>query len=127
MTIASKIGIIVPGPVVNLAAVGAANAVAVFTLPALAGVLVGVKSLIIRKIHLFNNGAGNTQVLIGNGVAGGFVALLPAFDSLNGLMDTYGENTDLIEVESFATITAYPVALGAGTSIDIKLEVLIRG
>lgn len=117
--------IIVPGPVVNMAAAAAANAVVAFTLPA--GTLVGTKSLKIYRVNLYNNAAGNTQVLVGTGVAGAFAALLPALDSFNGLFSSYGPETDLVEVESFTTITAYPVALVAGTSIDIQLEVIVCG
>lgn len=113
--------------VVNLAVAGVAGAAVVFTLPALAGgVLVGAKSAVIKKVMLHNNAAGNTTVLIGNGAGGAFVALLPALDSLNGLTDIYNED-DLPPAESFVNVTAYPVALGAGTSIDISLELLIRG
>jgi hypothetical protein len=116
--------IIVAGPIVNLAAAGAAAAAVVFALPV---GLLGTKSVKIRKVNLFNNAAGNTQVLVGTGVAGAFVALLPALDSLNSLNDSYGPETDLIQAESFANITAYPAALAAGTSINIQLEVIIRG
>ena len=117
--------IVVAGPLVNMAAAAVANAVAVFTLPA--GQLVGAKSLKIHRVNLYNNAAGNTTVVIGTGAGAAFVALLPALDSLNGFFDSYGPETDLIEVESFATITAYPAALGVGTSIDIRLEVIVCG
>lgn len=117
--------IIIPGPIVNLAAAGVANAVVVFTIPA--APIVGTKSVKIRKVNLYNNVAGNTQVLIGTGVGAGFLPLLPALDSINGLNDPYGPETDLVEAEAFVNITAYPVALLAGTSIDIQLEVIICG
>lgn len=120
------IGIPFVSAVVNLAVAGVAAAANIFVLPALAGVLVGTKSMVIKKVVLHNNNAGNTTVLIGTGAGATFVALLPALDSLNGLTDPYGEN-DLPRNESFATITAYPVALGAGTSIDIQIEGIIRG
>ena len=120
--------IIIPGPIVNLVAIGAAAAVVVFTIPV--GQLVGTKSVKIHRVNLYNNAAGTTQVLVGTGVGGvgaGFVALLPALDSMNGLNDSYGPETALIQAESFANITAYPVALLAGTSIDIQLELIIVG
>lgn len=120
--------IIVPGPIVNLVGAGAALAVVVFTIPVLAGQLIGTKSVKIHRVNLYNNVAGTTQVLIGNGIGVGvFVALLPALDSMNGLNDAYGPETALIQAESFANITAYPVALGVGTSIDIQLELIICG
>jgi hypothetical protein len=122
----TKEGTIITGPLVNLpvASIGPANARVVFTIPILAGQLIGTKSAKIRKVNLYNNIAGNTQVVVGIGVP--CVALLPALQSMNGLFDTYGPD-DLIEVEAFANITAYPVALAAGTSIDIQIEVLLIG
>jgi len=124
MLLANKEGIVVTGPVVNLIAAGVANAVVVFTIPVLVGQLVGVKSVKILKVHLFNNAAGNTSVLIGTGVGGAFVALLPAIASMNGLEDVYD---NLPEVESFANVTAYPAALVAAGIISLQLEVAIIG
>jgi hypothetical protein len=112
------------GQVVNLAVAGVANAVVVFAIPV---ALLGVRSVKIYRVNLFNNAAGNTQVLIGNGVGGAFAALLPALDSLNGLNDAYGPQADLIQAQSFANITAYPVALAGGSSINIQLEVIVCG
>jgi len=119
--------IIVRGPIVNFILAGAANAAVVFTIPVLAGQLIGTKSVKIHRVNLYNTApAGNTQVMIGTGVAGAFAALLPALDSFNGLNDSYGPETDLIEAESFLNVTAYPVAL-AGGSIDVQVEVIVVG
>jgi len=118
-------GIVVTGPVVNLPTAGAGGSRVVFTIPVLVGQLVGVKSVKIKKVILFNNAAGNTSVLIGNGAVGvGIPVLLPALTSMNGLEDIYD---NLPEVESFANITAWPAALVAGSSIDIQLQVIVRG
>lgn len=125
MLLNTQEGIIITGPLVRMTVAGVGNAVVIFTIPVLAGQLVGVKSAKIRRVNLFNNAAGNTQVLIGNGIP--CVPFLPALDSLNSLFDSYGPETDLIEVESFFNITAYPVALAAGTSIDIRLQLVILG
>lgn len=116
--------IIVPGQIVNLAAAGAANAQVVFAIPA--GQLVGTKSLKIHRVNIFNNAAGNTQVLVGTGVGGAFAALLPALDTFNSLFSSYGPEVDLIANETFASITAYPVAVGAGT-INVQVEVIVCG
>jgi hypothetical protein len=126
MLLNTQEGTIITGPLVNLpvASIGAANAVVIFSIPVLAGQLIGTKSAKIRKVNLYNNIAGNTQVVIGIGLP--CVALLPALESMNGLFDTYGPD-DLVEVEFFANITAYPVALLAGTSLDIQLELLVCG
>jgi len=125
MLLANKEGIVVTGPVVNLAAAGVGGSLVVFTIPVLLGQLVGVKSVKILKVHLFNNAAGNTWVLIGNGAAGvGIPVLLPAIASLNNLEDIYD---NLPEVESFANIVAWPAALLAGGTITIQLEVAVIG
>lgn len=124
MLLANKEGVVVTGPVVPLIAALAANAVVVFTIPVLVGQLVGVKSVRIRKVHLFNNAAGNTHVVIGTGVAGGFAALLPALASMNNLEDIYD---NFPEVETFLNATAFPAALIVGGTIDIVLEVAICG
>lgn len=129
MLLANKEGIVVTGPVVNLAVAGIANAVVIFSIPVLAAQLVGVKSVKIRKVALFNNAAGNTWVLIGTGVGVPpapvpFAALLPALTTFNNLEDLYDT---LPEVESFADITAYPAALLAAGTIDIQLEVVVIG
>jgi hypothetical protein len=116
--------IIVPGPLVNLALAGVANAAVVYTIPI---AIVGTKSVKIYRVNLYNNVAGATQVLIGNGVGGAFAALLPALDSFNGLNSAYGPQTDLLQAESFANITAYPVALAGAGTIDIQLEVIVCG
>jgi hypothetical protein len=128
MLLANKEGIVLTGPVVRLAAAGAGASVLVFTVPVLLGQLVGVKSVKIRKVILHNNVAGNTTVLIGNGIPTvGVPVLLPALDSLNNLTDSYNADADFPEVESFANITAWPAALAVGGTIDIQLEVLVCG
>lgn len=128
MLLANKEGIIVPGLIVNLAVAGAAASLLVFSVPVLANQLIGLKSLKVRKIMLRNNAAGNTTVLLGNGAVGvGIPAILPAFDSLNNLTATYIVEQDFPEVESFANIVAWPVALAVAGTIDIQLEVAVIG
>lgn len=105
------------GAVVNLAAAGAANAAAIFTFPTSANIL-GNESLKLKKVRINDNGTGGTLVHIGTGIAGAFADLIPAIRTVSG-MDM---EIDLPEAESFATITAYPDAVG-GSSIDIQLTV----
>ena len=125
MLLANKEGIVVTGPIVNLIAAGVGGALVVFTIPVLVGQIVGVKSVKILKVHLFNNVAGNTSVLIGNGGAGvGIPAILPALSSMNNLEDIYD---NLPEVESFADIVAWPAALVALGTIDVQVEVAVIG
>jgi len=126
MLLANKEGIVVTGPVVPLVPGGAATSLLVFAIPVLVGQLVGLKSVKIRKVMLHNNAAGNTTVLLGvGGVGVGIPVILPAFDSLNNLTDTYVADVDFPEVESFLDIDAWTPAV-AGT-IDIQLECLIIG
>jgi len=114
-------GVRIPGPVTNLAAIGVANAAVIFQISNFAQ-LVGTKSVIIKRIKMWNNAAGNTTVIIGTGVAGAFVQLLVPLYIINGMTDDYPEG-DIVEAEAFLDITAYPVALLAGGSIDIQIEV----
>jgi len=128
MLLANKEGIIVTGPVVNLVAAGVGGSLVVFTIPVLAGQIVGLKSVKILKVLLHNYAAGNTTVLIGIGAAGvGIPAILPALDSFNGLTDAYVSPNDFPEVEAFANITAWAAALLVAGTIDIQLEVSIIG
>lgn len=125
MLLANKEGIVVTSPVANIAVAAAAGAVVVFTIPVLAAQLIGVKSAKILKVHLFNNVAGNTSVLLGTGGAGvGVPVLMPAFASMNNLEDVYD---NLPEVEAFADICAWAAALAVGGTIDIQLEVAVIG
>lgn len=125
MLLANKEGIVVTGPVVNIDVAAVAGSLVVFTIPVLAGQLVGLKSVKVLKVHLFNNVAGNTSVLLGTGIAGvGIPVLMPAFASMNDLEDIYD---NLPEVESFANITAWAAALAVGGTIDIQLEVAVIG
>lgn len=119
-------GVRVTSPVTNFNAVGAAAAVVIFTIPVLVGQLVGVKSAVIKRVKMLNNAAGNQIVHIGTGVGGAFVDLLPGLTTMNNLNDNWPEG-DLPGVEAFADITAYLDAIVAAGTIDIELELLIRG
>lgn len=129
MLLNTREGIVVTGPVVPLVAGGVGGALVVFTIPVLAGQLIGVKSVKVRKVMLRNNAAGNTTVSLGTGGAGvGIPAILPAFDSMNGLTDSYNADDDFPEVEVFAaTIAAWAAALAVGGTIDVQLEVVVIG
>ncbi len=109
------------GPVTNLAAAAVGNAAVIFQISNFAQ-LVGTKSVRIKRMKMWNNAAGNTTVLIGTGAGAGFAVLIPSLFTVNGMTDDYPEG-DLPGVEAFADLTAYPVALAAGGSIDIQVEV----
>jgi len=121
------IGVRLQSPITNLAGVGALNAVVIYQISnwsvAMGGQMVGTKSVRIKRVKMRNIAAGNQVVIIGTGLlVAGFVPLLPGLDSMNGLTDDFVED-DLPQVEAFADITAYPVALGVGGTIDIQIEV----
>lgn len=128
MLLANKEGIIVTSPIANMAVAAPAGAVLVFTIPVLVNQLIGLKSVKIRKVMMHNNAAGNTNVTLGNGGAGvGIPAILPAFDTINNMTQSYVVDLDFPEVESFADIVAWPAALVALGTIDIQLEVAVIG
>ncbi|MDD4985409.1 MAG: hypothetical protein PHQ43_06420 [Dehalococcoidales bacterium] len=114
-------GVRLQGPVTNLAVAGVAAAAAIFQISNFAQ-LVGTKSVVIKRILFWNNAAGNTTVLIGTGAGAGFAQALVPYYIVNGMNLTI-EEEELPEVELFADITAYPVALVAAGSIDIQVEV----
>ena len=120
-TIVLDHGYIVTGSVVNLNAVGTANAKLVYAVSAYAG-QIGTKSFILNKIRIMNNAAGNTTIVIGTGVAGTFAAKFPAINTLNNL-ETVWQPLDLPRVEFFLSMNAYPVALVAAGTIDVIVEV----
>lgn len=113
-------GLLDAGPVVSLAAAGNAAAVAVYTLPSSANLL-GTKSLVIKKVRWNDNGTGGTLLHIGTGVAGAVVDLIPPIRTVTGFDDELE-----LEVESTATIMAYPDAVG-GSTIDVQISGEIKG
>ncbi len=120
-------GVRLQSPITNLAAAGIAAGVVIYQISdwtiAAGGQMVGTKSVRIKRVKMLNNAAGNQVVMIGIGIgAGVFAALLPGLVSMNGLDDDFVED-DLPQVEAFADITAYPVALAALGTIDIMIEV----
>jgi len=112
------------GAVVNIAAAGNANALAILTLSTFAS-MVGNKTFIIKRLKIRNNSAGNTYVHIGTGVAGSVVDAIPPLYSVSGFTDDY-EEFDLPQVEVLSTLMAYVDAVGGG-SFDIQIEAEEKG
>jgi hypothetical protein len=107
------------GPVTNLAAIGAANALAIFRVSNYANQL-GAKTFKIKRIKIRNNNAGNGFVHFGTGIPLAVEAIPPLY-SLSNTTDDYGEG-DLPGVELAADLTSYPDLVGAG-SFDVQVEV----
>jgi hypothetical protein len=107
------------GASTNLAAAGNANATSVLTQSTFTS-MVGVKTFILKRIFIRNNGAGNTFVHFGTGVAGSVVDMIPPIYSLANTSDNYAEN-EIPSMEVLGNIMAYPDAVGAG-SLDIQIE-----
>ncbi len=110
----------VSGAIVNLAAAGAANAGNIFIVSAFAG-QIGTKTFIPKKLMVRNNGGGGLWLAVGTGVGGAFVARYPQLWIPNNI-DSYWQEVELPRVEFVLTMTAYPVALPAG-SLDVLAEV----
>jgi hypothetical protein len=107
------------GPVTNLPAAGAANAVAIFRVSNFAGQL-GAKTFKIKRLKIRNNNAGNGFVHFGTGIPLA-AEVIPALYSIGNTTDDYVEG-DLPQAELAADLTAYPDAVGAG-SFDVQVEV----
>ncbi len=118
-------GIRTRGPVTNLAAAAVANAAVIFQISNFTQ-LQGTRSAVIKRLLFWNNAAGNTTLSIGTGAGAGFAAALVPLVTLNGLNGVFDED-DLPQEEFFADITAFPLALAGGSSIDIQVEVAERG
>lgn len=110
----------VVGAVVSLAAAGNAAAVAIFT-RSVSPLQIGTKSFKIKKIMVHDNGTGGTRVHIGTGVAGAVVDVMPTIQTVSNMDAEWGE-ADLPDIEVFANLMAWPVAVG-GSTIDIQVEV----
>lgn len=119
MTSALLEGRRVPGPVTNLTLAAAANAAAIYTRPTS---YVGTTSMILRKLMVRVNATGGATFLsIGTGTGAGFANLIPPVRVMDNL-DAEWQEIDLPAAEAFATITAFPAVLAAG-SIDVQIEV----
>ncbi len=119
------VGYRLQGPVTNLTVAGIAAAAVIFQISTFAQ-LVGTKSVVIKRIKMMNNALGNQVIIIGTGAGAGFNQMLPGLSTINNLNEDFIED-DLPEVEFFADITAYPVALIAAGTLDIQIEVEERG
>lgn len=80
---------------------------------------IGTKTVILKRIKIWNNGAGNTQVHIGTGAAGAVVDALPPFYSITNLNLDFAE-ADLPEVEFSTDIMAWCVAVPVTIQVEVE-------
>lgn len=106
------------GPVTTLGALGVANAIAIYQVSNFAG-QIGTKSVKLKKVMARTAGVAADTLFIGQGAGAGFVALIPAINLVAG-SDVEWQEFEIPNVESFADITAYGVAIGAHI---VQLEV----
>jgi hypothetical protein len=111
-------GVTLQGPVTNIVATAAA-AVPIFQRSTFAQQL-GTRSFRIKRLLVRNNAAGTQWLAIGTGIP--CVANMPMLRTLNDLDAEWGED-DLPDVEFFADMTAYLVALAPGGTCEIQVEV----
>lgn len=128
MLLANREGIRKTSAVIQIVVAAVAGALVVYTIPILAGQLIGTKSVKVLAVHLMNNAAGNTAVFLGTGAAGvGIPAIMPGLMSMNNLPDVYVAGVTMPEVETFGNISTWCTALVAAGTIDVQIEVLILG
>ncbi len=95
-----------------------AGALAVFQL-SLAGNNIGTKTVVLKRLKAWNNGAGNTVIHIGTGAAGAIVDALPPLFIVNNLNLDFGES-DLPEVEFSTDIMAWCVAVPVTIQVEVE-------
>lgn len=113
------------GAVVNLANPGGnVNGQIIMAISTYAA-MIGAKSMVLKRLKVRNNGAGDTWVHIGTGAAGAIVDAIPALRIIGNTTDDYSEN-DLPQVEFTGNIMSFVDAIVAG-SLDVQVEVEERG
>lgn len=111
-------GIRMIGGVINMNLAGVANAFVIYQISNW-GQMVGVKTFRIKRVKGINLAGANTDIHIGTGVGGAFVAMVPALHTFNGLNFDFVED-DLPEVEFAADMTCYPDL--ANVTIQVEVE-----
>jgi hypothetical protein len=109
------------GNVVVMVAAGVANAVPIFQLSNFAA-QIGTKTFRLKRVKGLSLAGANTDIHIGTGAGGAFVAMIPPLHTFNGLNFDFVED-DLPEVEFAADMTCYPDVAAALTPITIQVEV----
>ena len=82
------------------------------------GQQIGAKTVIIKRLKAWNNGAGNTVIHIGTGAAGAVVDALPPLYTITNLNLDFAE-LDLPEVEFSTDIMAWCVAVPVTIQVEV--------
>jgi hypothetical protein len=120
-----KEGVRLQGNVVDMTAVGVANAVPIFQQSNNPN-QIGTRTFRLKRIKGINQAGANTDIHIGTGVGGAFVAMVPPLHTFNGLNFDFGED-DIPDVEFAADMTCYPDIAGVGTPVTVMVEVEEKG
>lgn len=111
----------VSGPVITLVAPANAGALALYTVPTAFAAVIGTKTFIPKKLMVRNNGAGNTYIHLGTGLAGAVVDAYPPLLILNNI-DGEWQEVDIPAIQFFATLMFYADAIGAGIQAVVEVE-----
>ncbi|KKN52941.1 hypothetical protein LCGC14_0607420 [marine sediment metagenome] len=117
MTYARR-GIRLTGDPIPIVVAANAGALAVFQL-SLAALNIGTKTVVLKRLKAWNNGAGNTVIHIGTGAAGAVVDVMPPLFIVNNLNLDLGE-ADLPEVEFSTDIMVWCVAVPVTILVEIE-------
>ncbi len=117
MTYARK-GVRMVGDPIPIVVAANAGALAVVQL-SLAALNIGTKTVVLKRLKAWNNGAGNTVIHIGTGAAGAVVDAMPPLFIVTNMNLDLGE-ADLPEVEFSTDIMVWCVAVPVTIQIEVE-------
>ncbi len=117
MTYARK-GIRLVGTPIPIVVAANAGALAVFQVSN-AALNIGTKTVILKRLLAWNNGAGNTVIHIGTGVAGAIVDVMPPLFTVTNLNAGFVE-LEVPEVEFSTDIMAWCVAVPVTIQVEVE-------
>jgi len=111
-------GIRLQGTPVPIVVAANAGALAVFQVSNVA-LNIGVKTVILKRLKAWNNGAGNTVIHIGTGAAGAIVdAILPLYIVNN--LNLSADEGELPEIEFSTDIMVWCVAVPVTIQVEVE-------
>lgn len=118
MTYARR-GVRLTGNPIPIVVAANAGALPVFQVSNVAAANIGTKTVILKRLKAWNNGAGNTVIHIGIGAAGAVVDALPPLYIVTNLNLDATEG-DLPEVEFATDIMAWCVAVPVTIQVEVE-------